>query len=65
MVEVVLLGRALEQEGVALFEKGAGSGLRVGQIGLLVFRKALGVQHRDLAFVFHDFSLLADFVISS
>ena len=57
VIKVVLLRRALEQKGISLLEKRAGPGLGIGQIGLLIFRKAFGVQHRDLTFVFHSCSL--------
>ena len=53
VVEVILLGRPLEQEGVPFLEAGTRTGMGIGQVFLLVIREALGLQYGYLALVFH------------
>ena len=53
VIEVILLGRPFEQEGVPFLEERARPGMGIGQVFLLVIREALGLQHGYLALVFH------------
>ena len=53
VVEVILLGRPFEQEGVPFLEEGARTGMGIGQVFLLVISEALGLQYGYLALVFH------------
>jgi len=45
MVEIILLRRTLEQEGIARFEKRARAGFGIRQILLLKLRKTLRFQN--------------------
>lgn len=53
VIEVILLGRPLEQESVPFLEEGAWTRMRVREVFLLVIREALGLQYGYLALVFH------------
>ena len=53
VIEVILLGRPFEQEGVPFLEEGARTRMGVGQVFLLVIREALGLQYGYLTLVFH------------
>ena len=53
VIEVILLGRPFEQEGVPFLEEGARTRMGIGQVFLLVIREALGLQYGYLALVFH------------
>ena len=53
MVEIILPGRAFEQEGIPRFEKRAWAGLGIRQVLFLKLGKAFCLQYRDLTFVLH------------
>ena len=64
MIEIVLLRRTLQNKFISYIEEGAGSGLGIRQILLLVIGKTFLIKNRNFAFVLPIVSLASSTAVA-